>query len=759
MSRSNIPQELRELHQWVCAGTDKHPINPRTAQPASVTDRSTWGTFEQACSAGYQHIGFVLSPEDPYTIVDLDDPKTKRVKGQIVVNNDAAEVARIETGHRQIMEMFPSYSEISQSGNGVHIVVRGRIPRGIRSGKIEMYSESRYMIFTGNILKNLAIADCTKELDTLFGWLNQYSTPEPVELSKTLSTIGDEALYDMGVNAVNGDKFLQLWRGKWEGDYPSQSEADYALLSMLAFYSPDNEQVRRMFRWCALGQRMKARKNDYYLDTALSKIRGKEPPRIDLSNLKKNEEDSLFPQPQASGERQIIETGTIASNQTNPRLGTPWPAGFVGDLAAYFYASAIRPVPEIALASAIALTAGVVGRAFNIKGTGLNQYILVLAATGSGKEGGATGIDQMIASVRPTIPMIDEFIGPGHFASGQALIRTLDKNPCFVSVLGEFGLTLQQLCHPGANSAQVMLKKVLLDIFAKSGWQKVLASSVYSDSEKNTKRIQAPNVTIFGESNPEKFYEGLDASIISEGLLPRFFVFEYTGPRPPSNENAFFPPNETLVRAFASLATVAMQAQANRACSPVQLDNDSDKLLKAFDKYADSEINGHSNDVVKQLWNRAHLKALKIAALIAVGINPHQPIIRADTAQWAINLVIDDVKRILAKFEDGETGSGDARLEAEIRRACSAWFKMTQSAKAAYQCPQKLLKLELVPLNYLRRRLRGRTCVSTDRRGSNRALRETLEAMGESGVLGQLSPSQGRELDCTSPVYGKGANW
>jgi len=612
----------------------------------------------------------------------------------------------------------------------------------------------------------------------------------------------DDDLFQMASTAANCEKFLKLWRGEWQGvpEWPSQSEADFALLSMLGFYSPDNEQVRRVFRWSALGQREKATKNDRYLNYALTKIRAKTPPPVDFSALlargsalvpnvattakppiptyalnqttNRNSEPTRALEEPATVGLEIYSPGSTENQTTEERdcgiegeasSNVPTadlPPGFVGELASYIHSSAIRPVPEIALCASLALTAGVVGRSFNISGTGLNQYLLVLAKTGSGKEGAATGIDAMVSAARATVPMIDEFVGPGAFASGQALVRVLDKNPCFVSVLGEFGLTLNAMCSPNANGAQIMLKKVLLDIYAKSGFSKVLRSSVYSESEKNTKAIQAPNVTIFGESNPEKFYEGLDSGIIAEGLLPRFSIFEYTGPRPDTNPNAFAPPPDSLVRFFGGLAAVAMGAQQNRVCSPVQQDSDALKLLREFDRYTTDEINKSPNDISKQLWNRAHLKALKMSALIAVGCNPHQPIINKRCADWAIDCVRTDVSRLLNKFESGEIGSGDVRLELDVRRAITAYLKMSAVDRRGYGCPDKMATLQLIPFHYLRRRLRLLVAFKTDRRGANNAMNQTLTAMVDGEVLVRLNPMQAREQCGTnSPVYGLGPAW
>ncbi len=783
MILQNIPHELRALPQWVAAGSNKHPLNPRTGQPASVTDPASWGTFEEAKNAGFLHIGFVLSKADPYCIVDLDDPATFKKNGVVHQETDPVRVATIGERHGRILAAFNSYAELSQSGKGIHIVCRGSVERGVKRDKVELYSSERYMIFTGNVAKNLPISDQQPLISGLFEELKQGEL-ETVELEQIDGHLTDEELYNMAATAQNAEKFLRLWRGDWAGvpEWPSQSEADFALLSMLGFYSLDNEQVRRVFRWSGLGQREKATKNDRYLNYALSKIRAKAPPPVDFAALLARGEatNSKPPLPSndtrptqndnsnASGSEQIgLATDSATSTDHEDKNGedsriesVALPPGFIGELAHYIYSSAIRPVPEIALCASLALTAGVIARSFNISGTGLNQYLLVLARTGSGKEGAATGIDAMVSAVRATVPMIDEFIGPGAFASGQALVRVLDKNPCFVSVLGEFGLTLQTMCSPNANAAQVMLKKVLLDIYAKSGHSKVLRSSVYSDSDKNTKAIQAPNVTIFGESNPEKFYDGLDSGVIAEGLLPRFSIFEYLGPRPDTNPNAFSPPPDQLVRTFGGLAAVAMAAQQNRVCSPVQQDRDALKLLREFDIFSTEQINQNSNDVARQLWNRAHLKALKMAALIAVGVNPHQPIVSKQIADWAITLVRNDITKLFTKFESGEVGSGDVRLEMDIRRAIASYLKMSSTDRKGYGCPEKMATFPLVPFHYLRRRLRLLVNFKNDRRGANSALEQTLKAMVEGEVLLRLAPMQSRDQCGTnSPVYGLGPAW
>lgn len=727
--RDRIPQELRVLPQWVCAGPSKVPLNPNTGLNASPTNPLTWGTFDAAVASGMKYIGFVLTREDPYCVIDLD------------VKDDTPQ--QDLDRHSRIMQAFDTYTERSASGKGVHIVMRASVPAGARRGPVELYSAERYIIFTGDVLNDRPIEDCNDYANQLYEEM-QSGRVRHVDLEELEEQRTDTEIVEMASAAENGAKFSMLAQGDFS-EYPSQSEADFALLAILAFYTKSNEQVRRLFRMSGLGRRDKATRNDDYLNRALSKIRANEPEQVDVSKLL----NVPLPVP------------AVAKAEPEPlRTAYVFPPGLVGDIAEYILNSAVRPVPEIALAAALGLVAGICGRSYNISGTGLNLYIIVVADTGSGKEGASRGIDNMLASVKSTVPASDMFIGPGAFASGQSLLRVLNERPCFVSVLGEFGLVLQQMCDPRANGALVMLKKVLLDIFGKSGSNQVLRASVYADVEKNTKPIEAPNVTILGETTPETFFGGLDASHVSEGLIPRFCVIQYTGKRPPRNKNANLPPNPILVGKFTDLLNIALTTYANKACAHVQVTKEAAVLLDAFDELCDKRINSSGADVDHQLWNRAHLKALKLAAVVAVGCEPYAPIINEKCAQWAINFVQNDVSTMLNKFSKGEVGSGESRHEADIRRAVEDYLLMPAAKRAEYNVSKAMAAANVVPYHFLRRRLRLLSAYKNDPRGAARAIEESLRDMVKAEILQLMPAMQAQQLFGTkTEVYVKGATW
>ena len=233
----NIPEELKKVPQWVCAvGNDKIPKNPHTGGNAMANTPSTWGTYDEAVEAckkyGFDYLGFEFG--NGYFGVDLDhcldDEK---------LCDDFVETLR-------------SYTELSKSGSGIHIICKGKIPKGgRRKGNVEMYSEGRYFICTGNLYNEeyKDIVDCT---DTIKFLHEKYlPTKEPKKEIKKQITVDleDYEVIDKARHCKSGQVFNILYSGEWESLFSSQSEADLSLCNHLAFWTGRNAvQMDRIFR-------------------------------------------------------------------------------------------------------------------------------------------------------------------------------------------------------------------------------------------------------------------------------------------------------------------------------------------------------------------------------------------------------------------------------------------------------------------------------------------------------------------------------
>lgn len=433
------------------------------------------------------------------------------------------------------------------------------------------------------------------------------------------------------------------------------------------------------------------------------------------------------------------------------------PPGLTGELAEYIHGSALYPMREGALLAALGLMAGLAGRAFNYRNTGLNLYLLLLAPSGRGKEAMAQGIGRLVNAVRTQVPMIDDFIGPSAFASGQALGRTIGKTPCFLSIQGEFGLRLQALNDPRANAATTELRQVLLDVFGKSGRYDVFNRRSYADESKDHPIVQSPCVSILGESTPEHVFGRLSFSDIEDGLLPRCLLLECNDSRPRQNANAGYPPATELVDRLAELATQVLTMRGNATYCDVVATPEAAALLQAITNEIDDNYNRTAVEE-RALWNRAALIIGRMSALIAVGCNPQQPVIGEEHAQWANGFVGLCIKRLSAKFRAGIVGTGETRQEGEVRKYIAEYVKMTLEKRRTYGVPHALaVQDNFVSLNYLKRRAQRCSAFTQDRRGLNMALDSTLIALCKAGYLMKLQPMEVRKtFGLTCEVYALG---
>lgn len=233
----NIPPELHNLPQWTCWQlSNKVPRNPHNGNNAKSNDPSTWGTLAEAVDAcgryGFDGVGFEFA--NGYFGVDLD---------HVLDDTDIC---------TEFVETLGSYAEISRSGDGLHIICRGTLPDGARrKDNVEMYSEGRYFICTGNIYNNKYkdIVDCTETVKVLHS--KYLYTPQVQQSAHYVEPLGldDSEVVEMARSCRNGGTFWDLYNGNWQGIYSSQSEADQALCNHLAFWTQRNEaQMDRIFR-------------------------------------------------------------------------------------------------------------------------------------------------------------------------------------------------------------------------------------------------------------------------------------------------------------------------------------------------------------------------------------------------------------------------------------------------------------------------------------------------------------------------------
>ncbi|RPI66338.1 MAG: hypothetical protein EHM38_10255, partial [Geobacteraceae bacterium] len=145
----NVPTELANYPQWVSwsgtlgenGKTRKIPISPKSGRFAQTNASGSWGTFEEAVEFSREHnlpgIGFVFSEHDDFVGIDFDDCI------------DSATGA-VESEVLEVIQRLDTYTEISPSGRGIHVIAKGKLPAGSRkAGKVEIYDDRRFFTITG----------------------------------------------------------------------------------------------------------------------------------------------------------------------------------------------------------------------------------------------------------------------------------------------------------------------------------------------------------------------------------------------------------------------------------------------------------------------------------------------------------------------------------------------------------------------------------------------------------------------------------
>lgn len=271
-------QELKEQAIWFLyrlipksnGSLDKVPFSAKGGVTGTSDKYSgTWVTFAEAVLERAKHgkdVGLGFKLPAGYFFLDID---SKDLNALYV---------------KQRLDRFASYAERSVSGKGIHIYGKydlSQIPHyQDKNGKlkldrayymkhphdgIELYFgelTNRFAAYTGDVVYDAPLEDCT---EAVLLTLDKDMRRKP-KTRKSTSNQEDAEVFDIVATLrkqKNAEKFITLYD---EGDitgYNSQSEAEAALCSLIAFRTGDDPAlIDKVFRQSAL-MRDKWNRDDY----------------------------------------------------------------------------------------------------------------------------------------------------------------------------------------------------------------------------------------------------------------------------------------------------------------------------------------------------------------------------------------------------------------------------------------------------------------------------------------------------------------
>lgn len=413
------------------------------------------------------------------------------------------------------------------------------------------------------------------------------------------------------------------------------------------------------------------------------------------------------------------------------------PPGFVGALADFIYTQAPRPVAEVAVVGALGLMAGIAGRTWHIPGSGLNLYIVLVARSAIGKEAMHSGIAKLIAAAEKQCLTAGRFVDFNDYVSGPALLKGCLGNLSFVNVAGEIGHKFLAMAVD-KDASMRSLRKTLTTLYSKSGRDDVAGGLAYSNAESSVGSARGVAFSLVGETTPNTFYEAITDAMMRDGFMSRFCVVEYGGDRPEKNAAPVQRPAQSVVDQLARIICHADTAINTNTFQEVAFSGPAQALLDRFEAECDQAIHAAGDDEnQRQLWNRAHLKALRVAALLAVGDHYLHPVVTPEQAEWAVLLMRHGIAAFDRRIRQGDVGEGsDGGREQKVIDLCREFLLLPADKLPGWLKAGKAMQdAGIVPRRFLQQRTQRVAAFEKHKLGHTAALNMAIKTATTNGNL------------------------
>jgi primase-polymerase (primpol)-like protein len=264
-----LPHFVAWRWAWRDGRWTKPPVDPRTGATAEANDPATWGSFAEAVAYARAHrlpgIGVEMAPDMGLVAVDLDACRESRTR-----------TGRIAPWALDVVRRLGTLTQVSPTGTGLRLFVRGRIPahllaggrEGRRRGPVEVYQGGHYLTLTTARVPGTPGRIEARQAE-LEAWLAELfpaaarESARPAVAPAGPVPLGDDVLLEVMFASKSGARIRRLWGGDLSAHDGDHSRADAALCTHLAWWTDrDGPRMDRLFRRSRLA-RAKWDREDY----------------------------------------------------------------------------------------------------------------------------------------------------------------------------------------------------------------------------------------------------------------------------------------------------------------------------------------------------------------------------------------------------------------------------------------------------------------------------------------------------------------
>lgn len=231
----------------------KVPYNAITNRRAKSNDSKTWTTFDNAISGlkKYQRTGIAIFLGDGICGLDVDHIKPEIDAYKANPDDENNLINKIKRMTKD------SYMEVSQSGEGIHVIFKA-LSKNFENAfehenGYELYYKKRFFALTGNLLTapEFKFLNDEQTKNLIKNTVGFRPKKAKIQTNFKENNLSEDEIMNIILKSKQAKKFKALFThdvSYCQNHYESHSEADLALCSMLAFYTRDANKIDAIFR-------------------------------------------------------------------------------------------------------------------------------------------------------------------------------------------------------------------------------------------------------------------------------------------------------------------------------------------------------------------------------------------------------------------------------------------------------------------------------------------------------------------------------
>lgn len=370
------------------------------------------------------------------------------------------------------------------------------------------------------------------------------------------------------------------------------------------------------------------------------------------------------------------------------------PPGVLGQVAQWVNETSRKPQPQFAVQSAISFCATVMGRRYcTDQRNWPSLYLLNIGKSASGKEHGKWAVEHLLEACG-----LARLIGPANYTSDSGVLSALHSQPSHVTIIDEFGKTLEAASvKHSARAASAM--KSLMEAWGRcDGTMRPQGYSTFGMSSRDIDKLEErsvrnPALTLLAMTTPETFFDSIGSAAARDGFLNRFLIVESDIGRQPGQTTRSLPVPSSIIdwagEAHAHDGLVDPDVSASLAAVPriIHVGKDAEALFHAFEHEAIGLMDAHDEAGMAEMFGRCNEMAMKLSLVVAVASGWKK--INADHARWSIDYVRHYAVRTVERLA---TCVADSDFEALTNQVLDAVRKSGQDGLTEREINQRCRK-------------------------------------------------------------------